>query len=627
LNCATSEIFGNGKIDGLKFSDGKILKTDMLVISAGIKPRDDLAKECGLKCGERGGIEVDERMRTSDEHIYAIGECALYNGMIYGLVAPGYRMAETALNALNLSLGGSGESLSFTGADMSTKLKLLGIDVASIGNAQLEGEEYNEVVYENGAEGVYKKVILLKDTNTIAGCILVGDADEYLQIHQKYLNKTVIENDLKSLIGLGTGENSGKGLENLPDEAQICSCENVTKGQILKAFDEGNKDPVSIKKFTGAGSGCGSCMTLVTDLVNMSLEKSGQKVNKDLCEHFDFTRQELVTLIKKEKLTSFPQILQKLGNGKGCEICKPAIGSILASYVNQLVFDHQNIQDTNDYFLGNIQKNGTYSVIPRVPGGEITPDQLIAIGEVAKEFSLYTKITGGQRIDLFGARIDQLPLIWKKLIDAGMETGHAYAKSLRTVKSCVGSTWCRFGVEDSTGLAIKLENRYKGLRAPHKIKFAVSGCARECAEAQSKDVGIIATENGWNLYVCGNGGMKPQHAVMLAADLNESTLIKYIDRFMMYYVRSADRLMRTATWLNKMEGGIDHLKKVLIEDSLGINIELEKEMQYIVDTYECEWKKVVEDPDKIKQFRHFINSSNTDEGVQFEKIRDQMQPV
>jgi nitrite reductase (NADH) large subunit len=285
------------------------------------------------------------------------------------------------------------------------------------------------------------------------------------------------------------------------------------------------------------------------------------------------------------------------------------------------------LQDTNDAFLANIQKDGTYSVIPRVPGGEITPDGLIAIGAIAKEFGLYTKITGAQRIDLLGARVDQLPHIWRKLIAAGFESGHAYGKALRTVKSCVGSTWCRFGVQDSVSLAIDLELRYRGLRAPHKFKSAVSGCTRECAEAQSKDFGVIATEKGWNLYVCGNGGMKPQHAQLLAEDLDRETLIKYIDRFLMFYIRTANRLERTATWFNKLEGGMDYLKQVVIHDSLGLCAEFEVEMASQVATYQCEWRTTIADPVKLQRFSHFVNSAESDPSLVRVPERGQTRPA
>ena len=274
-----------------------------------------------------------------------------------------------------------------------------------------------------------------------------------------------------------------------------------------------------------------------------------------------------------------------------------------------------------------MQKNGTYSVVPRIAGGEITPDKLIVLGEVARRYDLYTKITGGQRIDLFGAQLHQLPDIWAELIAAGFETGHAYGKSLRTVKSCVGSTWCRYGVQDSVGMALLLENRYKGLRAPHKIKFGVSGCTRECAEAQSKDIGVIATERGWNLYVAGNGGMRPRHAELFATDLDEETLIRTIDRFLMFYIRTADRLQRTSTWRESLDGGLDYLKKVILEDSLGLGAELEEQMQQVIDRYECEWANALKDPEKLKRFRTFVNDQRADPDIRFVRERGQPRPA
>ena len=319
--------------------------------------------------------------------------------------------------------------------------------------------------------------------------------------------------------------------------------------------------------------------------------------------------------------------MDKFGKDDGCEVCKPAIASILASLWNEMILqkDNATAQDSNDRFLANIQRGGTYSVVPRIPGGEITPEKLIVIGQVAQKYGLYTKITGGQRIDLFGAHVGDLPQIWEELIAAGFESGHAYGKSLRTVKSCVGTTWCRFGVQDSVSFAIEVENRYKGLRSPHKLKSAVSGCIRECAEAQSKDFGIIATEKGWNLYVCGNGGSKPQHALLLATDLSSEMCLKLIDRFLMFYIKTAEPLTRTATWLNKMDGGIAYLKSVIIDDSLGICDDLEKEMQGLIDNYQCEWKEAVETPEIRKRFVHFVNAPEVkDPNVKYEPLRDQI---
>lgn len=622
LNKDTRLFYGNGSVQGIVFADESQLDVDMIVISAGIRPRDDLARAAGLAVGERGGIVVNSAMQTSDPDIYAIGECALYNNMTYGLVAPGYRMAETACRHL------LAQEAHFSGADLSTKLKLMGADVASIGNTRANGSDTETVTVANSQAGVYKKLLFSKSDQTLKGAILIGDVAEYGQLLQMYLNKIALPAAPESLIVKGGGaESNGKGVEGLPETAQICSCENVCKSVIVNSIKEGCRDVAAIKKCTQAGTGCGSCVPLLTDLLHIELEKAGVAVDKSLCEHFAYTRQELVEIIKIAGIKTFDELLGRYGRGLGCEICKPAVASILASTWNEYVMEHQSIQDTNDFYMANIQRNGTYSVVPRVPGGEITPEQLIAIGEVARDFKLYTKITGGQRLDLFGARLEDLPKIWARLTAAGLESGHAYAKAVRTVKSCVGSTWCRFGVQDSTTLAIEIENRYKGLRAPHKLKFAVSGCARECAEAQGKDVGVIATEKGWNLYICGNGGMKPQHAVLLAADLDKETLIKYIDRFLMYYTRTADRLTRTATWLNKLPGGIEKVKDVVINDSLGLAAELEQEMQHIVDTYVCEWQKTLETPEKLQRFRPFVNSEEGDPNIIFIPVRGQLQPA
>ncbi|MBD1806259.1 nitrite reductase large subunit [Microcoleus sp. FACHB-SPT15] len=626
---STTEIVsGNGKVAKMKFADGSELETDMIVFSAGIRPRDEIARGCGLEVGERGGIVINDYCETSDPDIYAIGECALYQNRIYGLVAPGYTMAGVVADVLNKIT-----TSSFTGADMSTKLKLLGVDVASFGDNFAKTPGAREIAISDTVQGIYKKLVLNEDGSRLLGGILVGDASAYgtlLQFVQNAIALPPHPEDLLLPPREGKAATVGMGVESLPDTAQICSCNNVSKEQICTAIQENNfTDVASVKKCTKAGTGCGGCVPLVTDLLKYEMKKAGIEVNNHLCEHFAYSRQELYHLVRTQKIQTFDELIQKHGQGKGCEICKPAVASILASTWNEHILEtpHVSLQDTNDYYLANIQRDGTYSVVPRVPGGEITPDKLIVLGEVAKEFGLYTKITGGQRIDLFGARVDQLPQIWKRLIDAGFESGHAYGKALRTVKSCVGSTWCRFGVQDSTSLAIELELRYRGLRSPHKLKSAVSGCTRECAEAQSKDFGIIATEKGWNLYVCGNGGMKPQHAILLAEDIDKETLLKYLDRFLMFYIRTANRLERTATWFNKLEGGIDYLKQVIIHDSLGIDAELEAEMAHLVSTYQCEWKATIEDPEKVQRFRHFVNSDESDPSLVQVEERGQKRPA
>jgi nitrite reductase (NADH) large subunit len=608
----------------LKFADGDSLATDVVVFSAGIRPFDQLALDADLKLGDRGGIEIDYHCKTSDSDIFAIGECASFGGRIFGLVAPGYRMAEAAVSQLG------DDKQSFQGADMSTKLKLLGVDVGSFGDAH--GAQEGTIAYTFSDERieVYKRIIVSANGKTLLGAVLVGDCSDYDTLLQYYLNGIDLPTDPETLIlPYNAGAIPALGASALPATAIICSCHNVSKGDIVNVMDAGYLALGDIKVETKASTGCGGCAALLKNIVDDQLSERGLEVDTAICEHFSYTRQELFHLIKVGNIESFDELLDKYGSGRGCDICKPTVGSILASLWNDYVLKekHVGLQDTNDTFLANMQKNGTYSVVPRIAGGEITPDKLIVLGEVAKKYNLYTKITGAQRVDLFGARVQQLPSIWKELVDAGFETGHAYGKALRTVKSCVGSTWCRYGVQDSVAMALYVENRYKGLRSPHKLKSAVSGCTRECAEAQSKDFGIIATENGWNLFVCGNGGMKPRHADLFATDLDDETLIRYIDRFLMFYVRTADRLQRTSVWMDNLEGGLDYLKQVVIEDSLGIAAELEEQMSNIVGTYQCEWKRTIENPERLKRFVQFVNADAEDDQVVFVQERGQPRPA
>ena len=616
---------GDGGRLKMCFADGEELDTDTIVFSAGIRPYDQLAKDAGLEVGERGGIVIDYHCRTSDSDIYAIGECALWDGRILGLVAPGYRMAEVAVSQLTEN------KTSFQGADMSTKLKLLGVDVGSIGDAHGRTPGSDTYIFSDAKAEVYKSIVVSEDGSKLLGAVLIGDASDYDTLLQYYLNDIELPEYPESMILPSvSGGAPTLGPAALPTAATICSCHNVSKGDVVTSIDSGCCSVSDVKDSTKAGTGCGGCAALLKSVVDYELEERGISVDKSICEHFPFTRQELFHLCQVEEIKSFDDLIDKHGKGYGCDICKPTAASIFASLWNEHVLEepHVNLQDTNDTFMANMQKDGTYSVVPRMAAGEVTPEGLIAIGEVAKEYGLYTKLTGGQRVDLFGATLAQLPEIWEKLINAGFETGHAYGKSLRTVKSCVGSTWCRYGVQDSVSMALFIENRYKGLRSPHKLKSAVSGCTRECAEAQSKDFGIISTENGWNLYLCGNGGMKPRHADLFATDLDDETLIKYIDRFLMFYVRTADRLQRTSVWMDNLEGGLDYLKEVVIDDSLGICNELEAQMQAVVDTYQCEWKSAIEDPEKLKRFRQFVNAPDAkDPNVIFVEERGQHRPA
>lgn len=610
----------------MNFADGTHLETDMIIFSAGIRPQDALARQHDIQLGERGGISINDHCQTSDPDIYAIGECALWNNTVYGLVAPGYSMAKAAVSHII----GDG-SVTFKGADMSTKLKLMGVDVASIGDAHGAAEDAKSYSFIDEGKQIYKKIVVNGDNNRLLGAVMVGDAADYGNWLQIFLNDMDLPTSPENmLIPPVDGEAPiDAGMATLPDTAVICSCFDVTKGDICQAVRDGATNLADVKAATKASSGCGGCAGLVTSVMNAELASLGVEVSTDLCEHFAYTRQDLVEIVRVKKHRTFEEVLSSHGKGGGCAVCRQAVGSILASYGGEYVLsdDHLAQQDTNDAFLGNIQKDGTYSVIPRVAGGEITPEKLVTLGQVASEYDLYTKITGAQRIGLFGAQLHQIPEIWGKLIEAGFETGQAYGKSLRAIKSCMGSTWCRYGVQDSVAMGVLIENRYKGIRTPHKFKGGVSGCTRECAEAQGKDVGVIATEEGWGLYVCGNGGMRPRHADLLATDLDDETLIKYIDRFLMFYIRTADKLQRTSVWLENLEGGIEHLKEVIIDDKLGICDELEADMQRAIDAFHCEWKKTLETPLRLERFKHFINSDETDDNLLYVRARGQRQPA
>ncbi len=625
LSKATNQILGDSAITGMEFGEDDMLDVDMLIISAGIRPRDELARSCGLDVGVRGGIIVDNTMKTSDDAIYAIGEIALYNQMIYGLVAPGYDMANIAVQQII----GNTEAVMPADIDMSTKLKLIGVDVASFGEPFMPASKGHSIIFENKTQYLYKRINVSHDGKKLLGGILVGDAADYSMLHQVYLNGMKIPEDPSQLILPASSGGAILGdVMDLPDEAQICSCESVTKGQICGVIESGEAtDVAGVVSCTKAGTGCGGCKPMVADLTNATLKSLGIEVKDSVCEHFDLNRQDLYKIIQVKEYKTFNEVLDNHGNGgHGCELCKPLVASLMATIHADTANKEYAIQDSNDRFLANIQRNGTYSVVPRVPGGEITPDKLIALGQIAKKYDLYTKVTGGVRIDLFGATLNQLPLIWKELISHGFESGHAYGKSLRTVKTCVGSTWCRYGMDESVSFGIKLENRYRGIRAPHKIKGGVSGCIRECAEARGKDFGLIAVEGGWNLYVGGNGGANPRHAELFAEQIDNDTVIKYLDRYLMFYMRTAKPLQRTAAWQERLEGGLDYLKEVIIDDKLGIAEDLENEMQTLVNKFECEWTQAVNDPEMMKRFNHFVNSEEEDDNIVFVPMRDQKMP-
>ncbi|MFQ6484919.1 nitrite reductase large subunit NirB [Brachybacterium epidermidis] len=612
----------DGAVEAVALRDGTELPADLVVLTVGVRPRDELARAAGLSCEERGGVRIDAACTTSDPSVHAIGEVASFQGQCVGLVAPGYAMAEVVSDRI---LGGDA---TFDGYDLSTKLKLSGVDVAAFGDAFATTPGALDVVYTDPVSGVHKKLVLSDDAKTLLGGMLVGDASAY--------------GALRPLVGGPLGADPAVHLlpaggaaaptPELPDEAIVCSCSSVSAGTIRHAVrEQGCTDAAEVTACTKAGATCGSCTVMVKSLVTSELAKLGKAVATGLCEHFDLSRRQLFDAVHVSGLTTFSAVIERFGRGRGCDVCKPVLASILAVLVPEghvLEGENATLQDTNDHVMANLQKDGTYSVVPRMPGGEVTPEGLITVGEVARDFGLYTKITGGQRVDMFGARLEQLPLIWQRLVDAGFESGHAYGKSLRTVKSCVGSAWCRYGVQDSTSMAVRLELRYRGLRAPHKFKLGVSGCARECAEARSKDAGIIATAQGWNLYVGGNGGATPRHAELLAEGLDDDTLIRTLDRYFMYYLRTADKLQRTAPWVESLDGGIDSLRAVIMEDSLGLAADLDAAMARHVSAYRDEWAETLADPAKLARFRSFVNAPTTpDPGLAHVLERGQLRPA
>ena len=638
-------VLDDGKVTGIELVEKgaespTILETDLVIVSCGVRPRDELAKQCGLEMGGRGGVKVDAGLRSSDASIYAIGEVASIGGnMCYGLWAPGVEQAETLMQNL---LKGPGAS-EYHSSDLSTKLKLLGVEVASFGRSadfwfkgQYTGKDPNVkfIDSKDDLNDTYRRLCFSADGKQLMGGVLVGDAKDYSKLLQLSKKDDLAGNDPVALAfklpppGASGGVDDGGDGTGLTDDDMICTCIGLSKSQVRQAIIEKEAYTIpQIKKACKAGTGCGGCVTPVGEVPKLlahTLKKLGKAGASGICPHFSYSRKELFDIIKVKELKSLEEALAAVGQSSsdGCELCKPIVASILSGLWNDhaLKQGRDQIQDTNDRFLANIQKTGTYSVIPRCPGGDITPDTLIAFATTAKKYGLWTKITGAQRLGMYGAKIHDLPDIYKELVDAGMETGQAYGKALRTVKSCVGTSWCRYGQQDSVTMAVTLENRYKGLRAPHKIKMAASGCLRECAEAQGKDVGVIATQAGYNLYVCGNGGAKPVHAKLLATDCSVEECLQYTDRFLMYYISTAKHLQRTAPWLAELEGGIEYLKKVVIEDCLGIAADLEAMMERNRSNEKCEWKEVAYDEELRKKFKQFANTDATHDSEQIEYV-------
>ena len=619
----------DGAIGTAELTDGSELPADVVVFSTGIRPRDRIGREAGLAVGERGGIVVGESCQTSDPDIWAIGECASFDGVCAGLIAPGNDMADVVADRF---LGGT---RTHQRGEDGTKLKGVGVDAAAFGDVNAMTPDALEVSFVDPVHRQYRKLVMSDDATTLLGGVFVGDIALYSQLRP--MTGRALGADPSAVIAPEGAGDALAGAE-MPDDAVICSCNNVSAGTVRHAVNEQGCHTIgAIKECTTAGTVCGSCVPSLTKLLNQELAKSGIEVSRALCEHFDHSRAELYRLVEEGGQETFTEVVAAHGTGagRGCAVCRPTVASILSSLGALSGKRHSpvgrqlgSLQDTNDHVMANIQKDGTYSVIPAMPAGEVTPEKLLVFAQVAKDYGLYVKVNGAQRIGMFGARLEQLPEIWERLVEAGFESGHAYGKSLRMVKSCLGTNWCRYGVGDSTAMASHLERRYRGLRSPHKIKIGVSGCARECAEAQAKDVGVIATHRGWNLYVGGNGGAQPAHAQLLVEDLDDENLQRCIDRFLILYIREADKLQRTARWVEEYPGGIDELRRVIVEDSLGIGEELEAAMQRHTDTYVDEWAEAVHDPERRAKFVSFINAPDLhDKTLRYVLEREQVRPA
>ncbi|KAF4125601.1 nitrite reductase (NAD(P)H) [Geosmithia morbida] len=659
------KVDAGNSVTGVVFEDGEEMDCSTICFAIGIRPRDELARRSGIRCAERGGgVLVGDDLSTSSPGVYAIGECASWKDQTFGLIAPGVEMADVL--AFNLTQAKLHAPRIFKRPDLSTKLKLLGVDVASFGDyfADRDGPQHlppkykktravvdgdvseppvKALTYKDPFQNVYKKYIFTPDGRYLLGGMMIGDTSDYVKLVPMVKGMKELDMPPGQLILGAKRSDDGNDGDDLDDDVQICSCHNVTKGDVVGKVKDGTcRDVGSVKSCTKAGTGCGGCMPLVTAIFNRTMLSMGNEVKNYICAHFNYSRADLYSITMVKRLTTMREVMREAGNdgeSPGCELCKPAVASMLASLWNRHVMDGpvHGLQDTNDRYLGNIQRNGTYSVVPRVSGGEITPDKLMAIGAVAKKYNLYTKITGGQRIDMFGARKQDLLDIWGQLVAAGMESGHAYAKSLRTVKSCVGTTWCRFGIGDSVGMAVRLEERYKSIRAPHKIKGGVSGCVRECAEAQSKEYlltslilesfGLIATEKGFNIFVAGNGGAKPRHAELLAKDVSPVDVVPILDRYLMFYIRTADKLQRTAPWLENLPGGMSYLREVILDDKLGICASLEAQMAELVDSFFDEWAEAIRTPAIAAKFKQFQNTGDSLDSVETEQDRGQDRPV
>jgi nitrite reductase (NADH) large subunit len=564
----TAAIVGEERAEAVRLKDGTELPADIVVMAVGIRPNMALGKAAGLDCGR--GIRVDDSMRTSDPSVFAVGECVEHRGLTYGLVAPLFEMAKVLATAL-----AEGEESAYTGSVTSTKLKVTGVDVFSAGDFS-GGEGTEEIVFRDAARGVYKRLVLKDDK--LLGAVLYGDTKDggwYFSLLKDGADVSAERDTMIFGQGFGGADagNPNAAVAALPDSAEICGCNGVCKGTIVKAItSKGLTSLDEVRAHTKASASCGSCTGTVERLLAVTVGdafKAGPAV-KPMCKCTQHSHDVVRAAIVAKNLRTMPEVFQALEwtTADGCASCRPALNYyLLCAWPGEYADDYQS-RFINERAHANIQKDGTYSVVPRMWGGLTSASELRAIADVVDKFAIPTvKVTGGQRIDLFGVKKEDLPAVWADLNAAGMVSGHAYAKGLRTVKTCVGSEWCRFGTQDSTGLGVKLERMTWGTWTPHKVKLAVSGCPRNCAEATIKDLGVVCVDSGYELHVGGNGGLHVRACDLLVKVATEEEVLEYTGAFMQLYREEARYLERTAPWVERV--GLDHIKQALVEDPEG----------------------------------------------------------
>jgi nitrite reductase (NADH) large subunit len=564
----TAEIVGNGKVEGVRLKDGRDIPASLIVMAVGIRPSTSLAKEAGLATAR--GIQVDDHMVTSDADVLAVGECVEHDGNVYGLVAPLWEMCHSLADGLMDTVN------PYRGSVTSTKLKVSGIDVFSAGDFS-GGEGAEDIVLRDATRGVYKRVIVRDDR--VVGTVLYGDTGDgnwYFDLLKRQEDITEIRDALifgqAFASGGGASANPLDAVAALSDDAEICGCNGVSKGQVVACIAGGADTLDAVRSGCKASASCGSCTGLVENLLALTLGDAfaGERDNKPMCKCTSFTHEDVRKAIIDKALKEIPAVMQALSwsTPDGCSSCRPALNYyLLCAWPGEHVEDPQS-RFVNERMHANIQKDGTYSVVPRMWGGVTTPNELRAIADAADKYQArLVKVTGGQRIDLFGIKKEDLPHIWADLNAAGMVSGHAYGKALRTVKTCVGSEWCRFGTQDSTGLGIRLEQMTWGSWMPHKFKIAVSGCPRNCAEATIKDFGVICVDSGYELLVGGNGGIHLRGTELLCKVATEEEAMEYCAAFIQLYREEARYLDRTAPWIERV--GLDYVKSRVVDDAEG----------------------------------------------------------